>query len=68
MSRVQQLFAYACVLGAAMIVGNWFLSELRKAKAQNRPWYHAYFFTAPGRLILIALFLLPFLCYFLQPR
>ena len=51
-----------------MIVGNWFLSELRKARAQNRPWYHAYLYTTPGILILIALLVLPLLYYFLQGR
>lgn len=64
-SQIAQLFAYACVLAAAMILGNWFLSELHRARAQGRPWYYVYFFSTPGQLILVALFILPVFFYFL---
>ncbi|MDL2321674.1 hypothetical protein LJC47_04955 [Desulfosarcina sp. OttesenSCG-928-B08] len=42
------------VLAAAFLLGNWFLSEVRKAKAARKPWYAPYL-TPPGILILIAL-------------
>lgn len=42
------------VLAGATILGNWFLSELRKARRLNRPW-HAAYLSPPGLLILAAL-------------
>jgi len=44
----------AAVVAAAALLGNWFLTELRKAHRQNLPWYHAYI-SPPGLLILAAL-------------
>jgi len=38
---------------AAVIVGKWFLSEVKKAKYHGDPWYRPYL-TAPG-IIIIAL-------------
>lgn len=48
------------VLVAAMIVGNWFLSEVRKAKANEQPWYKPYL-SLPGLIIIAALSLPLFL-------
>ena len=42
------------VLAGAIILGNWFLSEVKKARRQNWPWYSVYF-SPPGLLILAAL-------------
>jgi len=42
------------VLAGAIILGNWFLSEVKKARRQNLPWYSVYF-SPPGLLILAAL-------------
>ncbi len=42
------------VLVAAIILGNWFLAEVRKASMQRQPWYKPYL-SVPGLLILIAL-------------
>ena len=39
---------------AAAILGNWFLSEFKKARRRNLPWYSAYLST-PGLLVLAAL-------------
>ncbi|MEJ2641376.1 MAG: hypothetical protein P8010_17555 [Desulfosarcinaceae bacterium] len=44
----------ATPLIAAVIVGNWFLSEAKKAKAAGKPWYTPYL-SIPGFLILVAL-------------
>jgi hypothetical protein len=41
------------VLGAA-ILGNWFLSEVKKSRRLRLPWYSAYL-SPPGILILAAL-------------
>jgi TRAP-type C4-dicarboxylate transport system permease small subunit len=46
------------VLAAALVVGNSFLAELKKARALGLPWYKPYL-TLPGILILIAIFVVP---------
>jgi hypothetical protein len=48
------LIKYAAVLVAAIIIGNWFLTEARKAKANKEPWYKPYG-SVPGLIILAAL-------------
>ena len=42
------------ILIAAFFLGNWFLSEVKKAKAAGKPWYAPYL-TVPGILVLIVL-------------
>lgn len=39
---------------AAVIVGNWFLSEAKRAKIAGKPWYTPYL-SVPGALVLVAL-------------
>lgn len=46
----------AAVLLAASLLGNWFLSELKKARVLQKPWYAPYL-TLPGLLMIIALFI-----------
>ena len=46
------------VLLAAVVLGNWFLTEARKAKAARKPWYAPYL-TIPGILIIIIIMILP---------
>ncbi len=48
------LFKFAAVLIAAILTGNWFLAEVRKAKINRQPWYKPYL-TVPGLIILAAL-------------
>jgi len=38
---------------AAVILGSWFLSEVKNSRNNKLPWYRPYL-TAPGLLILIA--------------
>ncbi len=42
------------VLVAAILVGNWFLSEVHKSRREGGPWYRPYV-SAPGVLILLVL-------------
>jgi hypothetical protein len=49
-----KLVKYVAVLAAAMIIGNWFLIEVKKAKFNEQPWYKPYF-SIPGLIILAAL-------------
>ena len=48
------LTKYVAVLVAAMIIGNWFLIEVKKAKFNEQPWYKPYV-SVPGLIILAAL-------------
>jgi hypothetical protein len=48
------LVKYAGVLIAAVIIGNWFLAEVKKAQRQRQPWYKPYL-SPPGLIILIAI-------------
>ena len=48
------LVKYGGVLIAAIIVGNWFLAEVKKANRKQQPWYKPYL-SAPGLIILVAL-------------
>ena len=56
---------YVAVLVAASILGNWFLSEIKKARLAGAPWYAPYV-SIPGLLIIIAI-ILP-LIYWLLTR
>ena len=52
------IIQYGCVLAAALVLGNWYLSEHRKLKAMGKPWYASYF-SLPGIIIIALLVLLP---------
>jgi hypothetical protein len=52
--KLLSLIKYVAVLVAALIIGNWFLTEVRKAKTINAPWYKPYL-SVPGLIILAAL-------------
>ena len=41
-------------LVAAILVGNWFLSEVKKARFKGAPWYQPYV-SIPGLLIFLAI-------------
>jgi hypothetical protein len=51
------------ILLAAFFLGNWFLSEVRKAKIARKPWYAPYL-TLPGILILIVFMIPVFLKFY----
>ena len=42
------------ILFAAVILGNWFLSEVKKTRTSGAPWYRPYF-SIPGILIIIVI-------------
>lgn len=52
------------ILLAAILLGNWFLVEIKKAKRAHKPWYAPYL-TPPGLLVIFVL-LLPILMHFLR--
>jgi hypothetical protein len=49
-------------LVAAILVGNWFLSEVKKVRAKGGPWYQPYL-SIPGVMIILAILLLPILLW-----
>jgi hypothetical protein len=51
------------ILLAAFLLGNWFLSEVKKAKAAAKPWYAPYL-TIPGLLIIVTLIIPIYLRFF----
>ena len=51
------------VLVAAFLLGNWFLSEVKKAKLAGKPWFTPYL-TIPGILIIVALAIPIFMRFF----
>ena len=59
MSQIEGLIKMIAVLVAAILIGNWFLAEVKKARLERKPWYQPYLST-PGILIMLAL-LLPIL-------
>jgi hypothetical protein len=56
LSAVYSLLKMMAVLLAASFLGNWFLTELKKARVLQKPWYTPYL-TLPGLMILVALFI-----------
>jgi hypothetical protein len=56
MQGIAGLLKMIAVLVAAIFIGNWFLSELKKARVAGAPWYRPYL-TVPGIMIIIALLL-----------
>ena len=52
--NVLDIFKFAAILVAAIIIGNWFLAEVKKSKINKEPWYKPYV-SLPGLIILGAL-------------
>jgi hypothetical protein len=65
MTSLTEAVKLICVVLGAAYLGNWFLSEVKKSRRLNLPWYSAYL-SPPGLLILAAL-LLPVI-YWLAKR
>ena len=43
-----------CVLVAAIMLGSWFMGEVKKSQARKAPWYAPYV-SLPGIVILLVL-------------
>ena len=65
MPSIIELIKSAAVIAAAALLGNWFLTELKRARRQSLPWYTAYL-SPPGLLILAAL-LVPLIYWLARP-
>ena len=55
MAQILAILRLAAVLVAAIVLGNWFLSEVRKSKIKGDVWYKPYI-SLPGILIMIIIF------------
>jgi len=58
MENIVHLLKLIPILIAAILLGNWFLSELKRANATGKPWYTAYL-SIPGLLIMLAILVIP---------
>ncbi len=65
MASFLEIIKYVPVLVAALLLGNWFMTEVKKAKIQQKPWYAPYL-SIPGILILLAISLPIFIKIFLN--
>jgi hypothetical protein len=63
MSNLIQVVKMIAILGAAALLGNWFLHELRSARRNGKPWYAVYL-TPPGILIVLAAIFLPLVAWY----
>ena len=65
MPEITKILRFLAPLVAAILVGNWFLSEVKKARATNQPWYRPYLST-PGLLIILAAILIPIILWIIK--
>jgi len=63
-SNLVYILKIVAPLVAAIMVGNWFMSEVKKARLKGGPWYQAYL-SIPGLLIILAI-LLPILLWIIK--
>ncbi len=54
MALAFKILEAVCVLVAAILVGNWFLGEVRKSQAGKAPWYAPYV-SLPGIVIMLVM-------------
>jgi hypothetical protein len=63
-TTVLSLLKITAVLVAAILIGNWYQSELKKVRAKGKPWYKLYL-SLPG-IIIILVILLPVFLWLLK--
>jgi hypothetical protein len=51
-----QFLSFIAVVVAAVLIGNWFLDEIKQAKMNQLPWYKPYL-SLPGIIIISAIVL-----------
>jgi len=60
-STLVNILKLIAILVAALLIGNWFLAEVKEARSKGKPWYQPYL-SIPGLLIILA-FLLPIIVW-----
>ncbi|MCW7753182.1 hypothetical protein OOT00_04185 [Desulfobotulus sp. H1] len=53
MEWVLEIIKMGAALGSAMLLGHWFLAEVKRVKTAGEPFYRAYM-TTPGVLVILA--------------
>jgi len=64
---IAQLAKMVAVVLAAVLLGNWFLAEIRSARRRRLPWYAPYL-TPAGIFMALAVLGLPILLWFMSRR
>ncbi|MDA3897835.1 MAG: hypothetical protein PF482_17015 [Desulfobacteraceae bacterium] len=67
MENLIMLIKIIAVFSAAILLGSWFSSEVKKSKLKGEPAYKAYL-SPPGILISVIVLILPIIVWFLQNR
>jgi hypothetical protein len=62
---LKNIVIICCVLLAAATLGNLFMTEVKKARANDSPWYTPYL-TIPGLMVLAAVLLVPILLWLIN--
>ncbi len=57
------IIKFISVIIASVLIGRWFLSELKSAQKNQKPWYVPYI-SIPGIIIIIAILIPVFMKYF----
>ena len=65
MENIVYILKIIPILIAAILLGNWFLAELKRANATDKPWYTAYI-SIPGLLILLAILVIPIMLWLIS--
>ena len=65
MENIVYILKIIPILIAAILLGNWFLAELKRANAADKPWYAAYI-SIPGLLILLAILIVPIVLWLMS--
>lgn len=65
MQKIVEILKIIPILIAAVLLGNWFLAELKRANAAGAPWYKAYI-SIPGVLILLAILVIPIVLWLMS--
>ena len=64
LDQIIYLLQMGAVLIAALIIGNWFMSEVKKVRLRKEPWYRAYL-SLPG-IVIIGAVSLPIIIWVLK--
>ena len=65
MENIAHILKAIPILIAAILLGNWFLAELKRANATGKPWYTAYL-SIPGLLIVLAILVVPIVLWLMS--
>ncbi|MFH2218814.1 MAG: hypothetical protein ABII68_04025 [Pseudomonadota bacterium] len=62
---MDEIVKIIAILGAASLVGNWYLAETKKKRARGEPWFSPYL-TLPGLIAIAAIILIPTIFWFVS--